>query len=181
MESSDSGHSSDDSSGSDDPERTSALPNSLLHINDAYATDPDSVFDGTPQKKFDEEDGQSDDSEFHTPAQRSKPRRLPSVSPKTWREDVVAESESDLFERDSLFDSPPKPPSSKRGFRCPRQLWSLVKEWSLDQYDKEIIYEEIKAIMEQSLEDAGSKIFARPNSNSIAGWRPKQVSILYFF
>ena len=29
--------------------------------------------------------------------------------------------------------------------------------------------------MEQSLIDAGSKVFIRPNSNAIAGWRSKQV------
>ncbi len=106
MASSDSGHSSDDSGGSDDPDRSSAVPNYPLQNDHAYATGPDSACDGTPQKKFDDEDGQSDESEFHTPAQRSKRRRLPSVSPKKRREDVVAKSESDSFERDSLFDSP---------------------------------------------------------------------------
>jgi hypothetical protein len=64
MESSYSSHASDDSSSSDDPERTSALPNSLLQINDAYATGPDSVFDGTPQKIF---SGDSDTRGFALP------------------------------------------------------------------------------------------------------------------
>jgi hypothetical protein len=122
-----------------------------------------------------EEDGQSDDSQFHTPAQRSKRRRLLSVSPKKKREDIVAESESDSFERDSLFDSPP---SRKRCFRRPRKPWSLVREWSLMQYDKEVIYEQIKAIVELSLDDAGSKNIARLNPSSIARWRRKQQSIL---
>jgi hypothetical protein len=54
--------------------------------------------------------------------------------------------------------------------------WSLVREWSLGDYDREDVYEEIKTIMAQSLNDAGSKIFIKPNANSIAGWRPKQVS-----
>ncbi len=55
--------------------------------------------------------------------------------------------------------------------------WSLVKEWSLVDYDREVVYEEIKTIMAQSLNDAGgSKIYIKPNANSIAGWRPKQVS-----
>ncbi len=106
MASSDSGHSSDDSSGSDDPNRSRAVPNSLLQNDHAYATGPDSAFNGTQQKKIDEEDGQSDDSEFHTPAQRSKRMRLPSLGPKKRREDFVAKSESDSFERNSLFDSP---------------------------------------------------------------------------
>ncbi len=52
--------------------------------------------------------------------------------------------------------------------------WSLVKEWSLDEYDREVAYLpiEIKTIMTQSLDEAGSKIFIKPNANSIAGWRP---------
>ncbi len=104
--SSDSGHYSDDSSGSDEPDRSSAVPNYLSQLDDNYATDADSVLDGTPQKQFHEEDWQSDGSEFHTPAQPSKPRRLPSVSPKKRKEDVAAESESDSFWRDSLFGSP---------------------------------------------------------------------------
>jgi hypothetical protein len=79
MESCYSGHSSDDSSGSDDPDRPSGVPHSQSRREDVYATDLDSVVDGTPQKQFDEEDGQSNDSAHHTPAQPSKPRRLPSV------------------------------------------------------------------------------------------------------
>ncbi len=91
-------------------------------INYAYATVPDSAFDGTPEKQFDEEDGQSNDSQFHTPAPLSKRRRLPSpsVSPKKRSEDVVAKSDSDSFERDSLFYSPA---SRKRGCQCPRKPW----------------------------------------------------------
>jgi hypothetical protein len=55
--------------------------------------------------------------------------------------------------------------------------WSLVKEWPLDEYDREGAYEEIKTIMTQALDEAGSNIFIKPNANSIAGWRrPKQVS-----
>ncbi len=79
------------------------MPNSLLQNDDAYATDQDSDLDGTPQKKNDDEDGQSDWSEFRTHAQQSKRLCLPSVSPKKRREDVVAESEPDSFERDSLM------------------------------------------------------------------------------
>jgi hypothetical protein len=83
------------------------------------------------------------------------------------------DSDSDGVERDSLFDSPS---TCKRGFKRLRQPWSLVKEWPLDEYDREVAYEEIKTIMSQSLDEAGSKIFIKPNANFIAGWRPKQVS-----
>jgi hypothetical protein len=116
---------------------------------------------------------------LHTPAQPSKRLRLPSVSPVSpvkRRQVAVSESDSDGIERDSLFDSTP---TRKRGFKRPRQPWSLVKEWNLGQYDREVAYEEIKTIMGHSLGEAGLKSFIRPNANSIAGWRVKQVS--YFF
>ena len=86
------------------------------------------------------------------------------------------QSDSDGVECDSLFDSPS---IRKRCFKRPRQAWSLVKEWSLDEYDREVAYEEIKTIPTQSLDEAGSKTFIKPNANSIAGWRPKQVSYAF--
>jgi hypothetical protein len=149
------------------------VPNSLLQLQCAYASDSDSAVPATPEKQFNEQDGHLDGSDFHTPAQPSKRRRLSSVSPVQKRQVDVQDVDSDGFDCDSLFD----PPSSrKRGFKRPRMPWSLVKEWSLVDYDCEVVYEEIKTIMEQSLNDAGSKIYIKPNANSIAGWRPKQVS-----
>ena len=71
-----------------------------------------------------------------------------------------------------MFDSPP---SRKGGFRRPRKPWALVKEWSLVEYDRAVVYEEIKAIMEQSLDDVCPKGFVKPNPNSIAGFCQKQV------
>ena len=65
MARSDSEHSSDESSGSDDPGQSSAMPNSQSQFDYPHATDADSAFYGTPQKKFEEEDGQSNDSIFH--------------------------------------------------------------------------------------------------------------------
>ncbi len=81
MHSSDSEQSSDDSGAGDEPHQSSAVPNSLLQLQDDYASGSDDVVPCTPDKQFEEEDGQSDGSEFHTPAQQSKRRRLPSVSP----------------------------------------------------------------------------------------------------
>ncbi len=78
------------------------------------------------------------------------------------REVVVVESESDSYARDSLFDSTH---SRKRGFRRPRKPWALVKEW-LQGYAREVVYEEIKAILELSLEDAGPKVFVKFNPNA---------------
>ena len=176
MHSSDSEQSSDDSGAGVDPHQSSAVPNSLLQLQDDYASGSESVIACTPEKEFGEEDGLSDGSEYHTPAQPSKRRRLPSVSPtrgKGLPPVPSQDSDSDGVERDSLFDSPS---NRKRCFKRPRQPWSLVKEWPLDEYDREVAYEEIKTIMQQSLDEAGSKIFIKPNANSIAGWRPKQVS-----
>jgi hypothetical protein len=82
------------------------------------------------------------------------------------------DSDADSVDRDSFFESPP---FCKRDFRRLRKPWALVKEWSLAEYDKAVVYEEIKAIMEQSLDDAGPKVFVKPNPNSIAGFRQKQA------
>ncbi len=182
MHGSDSEALSDDSGAGDDPHQYSAEPNSLLRLQGDYASGSDSVVLATPEKSDEEQDGRSprsDSSYYHTPAQRPQPskrRCLPTTSPTTRRGIPSAparESESDGFESDSLFDSPS---TRKRGFKRPRQPWSLVKEWSLDEYDREVAYEEIKTILTQSLDEAGSKTFIKPNANSIAGWRPKQVS-----
>ncbi len=80
------------------------------------------------------------------------------------------ESDSDGFERDDLFETPT---GRKRGFKRPLQAWSLVKDWSLSEYDREVVYEEIKASMEQSLDDAGSKPIAKPASRftPLLKWR----------
>ena len=41
------------------------MPNSQSQLDFPYATDADSAFDGTLQKKFEEEDGQFNDSISH--------------------------------------------------------------------------------------------------------------------
>ncbi len=81
MHSSESEQSSDDSGAGDDPHRYRAVPNSLLQLQHAYASGSDSVVPATHEKEFDEQDGQSDCSVLHSPAQPSKHLLLPSVSP----------------------------------------------------------------------------------------------------
>ena len=105
MHSSESEHSSDDSGAGDDPHRSSAVPNSLLQLQCAYASDSDSVVPATPEKQFEEEDGQSDGSDFHTPAQPSKRRRLSSVSPVQKRQVDVQDVDSDGFDTNHFFFS----------------------------------------------------------------------------
>ena len=165
---------SSDDSGSGDAHQSSTVPNSLQQLQGDYGSSSDSVVAGTPEKLNEGQDRQSDGSEYHSPEQLSKRRRLPmrkGIPPVR-----APQSDSDGFECDSLFDSPS---ICKRGFKRPRQAWSLVKEWSLDEYDREVAYEEIKTILAQSLDEAGSKTFIKPNANSIAGWRTKQVSYAF--
>ena len=178
MHSSDSEHISDDAGSGDDPRQSSAASLSLKDIEDLYSSGSESRVAATPEKKFGESDGQSDCSDLHTPAQASKRRRLPSLSPVKKKKVVVPESDSDGFERDSLFD---ESPTRKRGFKRPRLPWSLVKEWNLEEYGVEVAYAEIETILAQSLDEAGSKTYIKPNSNAIAGWRAKQVRYVVHF
>ncbi len=172
MHSTDSEHFSDDAGSGDDPHPSNATNKSLKEIEDLYSSGSESRVAATPEKQFDEADGQSDCSELHTPAQASKRRRLPSLSPVKSKKVVVHDSESDGMDRDSLFD---ETPTRKRGFKRPRLPWSLVKEWNLEEYDRKVAYAEIETILAHSLDEAGSKTYIKPNANAIAGWRAKQV------
>jgi hypothetical protein len=160
-------HSGDDSGSGDDPHQSSAMPNGLLQLDSDYAAGSVSGVPVIPEISFDEEEGQSDDSDLHD--QTQKRRRLPT---KRMNPVLSNDSDSDGFVGDSLVGSSL---SHKRGFKRPRLTWCPVKEWDLHECEKEFAYEEIRTIMEQSLIDAGSKVFIKPNSNAIAGWRPKQV------
>ena len=137
MHTSDFEPSSDDSGSGDEPHQSSAVPNSLQQLQGDYRSSSDSVVAATPEKLNEGQDSQSDGSEYHSPAQPSKRRRLPAYNP-TMRKGIppvqAPQSDSDGVECDSLFDS-----SSirKRGFKRPRQAWSLVKEWSLAEYDRD--------------------------------------------
>ena len=58
MQSSDSGQSSEYSGAGDDPHQFSAVPNSLLQLQDDYASGSDEFVPVTPEKSVEEEDGQ---------------------------------------------------------------------------------------------------------------------------
>jgi hypothetical protein len=134
MDSSDFEQSSDDSGSADDPRQSGSVPNSFAQLRDDYESGSESVVACTPEKKFEEHDGLSD-SDLRTPAQPPKRQRLAAVSPVKMRQFPGSDFDSDGVECDSLFDSIP---SRKRGFKRPRQPWSLVKQWKLDQYDREV-------------------------------------------
>ena len=83
MHGSDSEPLSDDSGAGDDPLQSSAVPNSLLQLQGDYASGSDSVVLATPEKSDEMQERRSDSSDYHTPAQPSKRRRLPTPSPTT--------------------------------------------------------------------------------------------------
>ncbi len=173
---------SDDSGCADDPRQSVSVPNSLSQLQHAYDSGSESVVACTPEKKFDDLDGLSDCSDLHMPAQPCKRRHLPSPSPVKRRHVAGSESDSEGVDRDSLFDFTP---THKRGFKRPRQAWSLVKEWKLEEYDREVEYEEIARNPRRALlllvhlridADAMSNfVFLRPRS--LSGWKLR-VSIL---
>ena len=118
--------SSDDSGAGDDPHQSSAVPNSLLQLQGDYASGLDSVVPATPEKSYEEQDGQSDGSEYHTPAQPFKRRRLPTYSPTMSKRILpvpAQKSDSDGVECDSLFESPS---ICKRGFNFQAPAAALV-------------------------------------------------------
>ena len=172
MPSSDSERSADDACAGDDPRQSSTMLKSALHHDSDFAAGSGSGIPATPEISFEAEEGQSDDSDL--PAKSQKRRRLPT---KRLNPVPTNDSDSDGVVRDSLLGSPH---SYKRGFKRPRLPWCPVQQWDLHECDQEFAYEEIRAIMEQSLIDAGSKVFIKPNSNSIAGWRSKQVMNIFF-
>ena len=132
--------------------------------------------DGAREKKIGEEDGHSDGSDFQMPARPSMCRHRFLVSTNNRRGIVVPASDSDSdcdsVEHYSLCASLDL---SMRGIRRPRRTWALVKEWPLTEYDEEVVYQPIKAIMQQSFDDAGPIDFVKPKPNSIAGFRQKQL------
>jgi hypothetical protein len=105
MNSGDAEHSDDDAGSSVDPHTSNATNKSWKEIEDLYSSHSESRVPATPEKEFEEADGQSDGSDLHTPAQSSKPRRLPSLSPVKRRHSIAPDSDSDGLDCDSLFES----------------------------------------------------------------------------
>jgi hypothetical protein len=126
------------SSASVDPDQSGSVANSLTQLQHDDETGSDSEVACAPEKKqFVEQDGLSECSDLHTPAQPSKRRRLPSVTPSETRRVADSVMDSDGMDRDDIFDSTP---TRKRGFKRPRKPGSLVWEWNLDHFDREVAY-----------------------------------------
>ena len=64
MHASDLEPSSDDSGSGDDAHLSSAVPNSLLQLQGDYVSGSDSVVPATPEKSYEDQDCQSDGSEY---------------------------------------------------------------------------------------------------------------------
>ena len=81
MQASESERSDEDSDAGNDPRQSSTVLKSSLHHESDYAAGSGSGVPATPERSFEEEEGQLDGSEHHSPAQPFKHRCLPTCSP----------------------------------------------------------------------------------------------------
>ena len=109
-----------DSGASSQSRNSMTVPKSPSHVSDSNATEADSIDEQS-------DGGLSDDSDQHTPAQKSKRRSSPASS--LALDDVIGPygSDSILSERDDIF----VPKRYKRGFKRPRIQWELVSSSSM--------------------------------------------------
>ena len=99
----------------------------------------------------------SNDSSSHTPAQKSKRRRMLSISPCRSPSPLPMEAELEPFGYDSLSDSTPR---RRTGFTRPRINWTNVASWSLSANTEEDVLEEIARIMAASMAKVMQKVVA---------------------
>jgi len=115
----------------------------------------------------------SNDSSSHTPAQKSKRRRMVSISPCRSPSPLPMEAELEPFGYDSLSDSTPR---RRTGFTRPRINWTNVASWSLSANTEEDVLEEIARIMAASMADAKVEVTLKYNQKAISHFRLKTVS-----
>jgi hypothetical protein len=89
------------------------VPKTPQDDSDSNATEAESIDRSGDEQS---EDGRSNDSDQHKPAQKSKRRCSPAASSAHDDDDGPSDSESILSERDDLFG----PKRYKRGFKRPR-------------------------------------------------------------
>ena len=138
---------------------------------DSNATEAESI---ERSRNEESDDGRSDDSDQHTPAQKSKRRFSPAPSSALHDDDGPSESESILSDRDDLFGTK----RYKRGFKRPRLVWELVSSWSKDHVSPDDIQGEIARIMAKSMHDAKLEVTPKYNSRAISDFRLKTVRAL---
>ena len=162
----------DSDSGSSIQSRNSeAVPKTPQDDSDSNATEAESI-DRSGNEQSD--DGRSDDSDQHTPAQKSKRRCSPAAS--SAHDDDVGPSDSEriLSDRDGLSG----PKRYKRGFKRPRIQWELVSSWNKDHVAADDYEGEIARIMAKSMHDAKLEVTPRYNSRAISDFRLKTVRAL---
>ncbi len=138
---------------------------------DSNATEAESI---ERSRNEESDDGRSDDSDQHTPVQKSKRRCSPAASSALHDDVGPSDSESILSERDDLFE----PKRYKRGFKRPRLEWELVSSWSKDHVTPDDIEGEIARIMAKSMHDAKLEVTPKYNSRAISDFRLKTVRAL---
>jgi len=161
----------DSDSGSSSQSRNSmTVPKSPQHVSDSNATEADSIDEQS-------DGGLSDDSDQHTPAQKSKRRSSPASSLALDDDIGPYGSDSILSERDDLFVPKRR---CKRGFKRPRIQWELVSSWNKDHVAADDYQGEIARIMAKSMHDAKLEVTPRYNSRAISDFRFKTVRALLF-
>ena len=84
-----------------------------------------------------------------------------------------SDSESDISDRDELYDETTR----KRGFKRPRIQWDLVSSWSKTHVALDDIEGEIARIMAKSLYDAKTNVTPKYNARAISDFRFKTVRL----
>jgi len=163
-----------DSGSSIQSSNSEAVPKTPRDDSDSNATEAESI-DRSGDEQSD--DGRSDDSDQHTPAQKSKRRCSPAASSALDDDIGPYGSDSILSERDDLFVPKPR---YKRGFKRPRIQWELVSSWNKDHVAADDYQGEIARIMAKSMHDAKLEVTPRYNSRAISDFRFKTVRALLF-
>ena len=157
----------DSDSGSSIQSRNSeTVPKTPRDDSDSNATEAESIDKSRDEQIY---DGQSDDSDQHTPAQKSKRRCSPAASSADDDDVGPSDSESILSERDELFG----PKRYKRGFKRPRLQWELVSSWNKDHVEPDAYQGEIARIMAKSMHGAKLEVTPRYNPRAISDFRFK--------
>jgi hypothetical protein len=160
-----------DSGSSSQSRNSETAPKSPQHDSDSNATEAESIDRSGDEQR---NDGRSDDSDQHTPAQKSKRRCSPAASSALDEDVGPSDSESILSERDELFGTK----RYKCGFKRPRLVRELVSSWSKDHVSPDDIEGEIARIMAKSMHDAKVEVTPKYNARAISDFRLKTVRAL---
>ena len=159
-----------DSGSSIQSRNSETVPKTPQDDSDCTATEEESNREPSEEQIF---DWQSDDSDQHTPAQKTKRRCNPAAS--SADDDVAGPSDQESFlsERDELYGSK----RYKRCFKRPSLQWELVSSWNTDHVAQADYEGEIARIMAKSMHDARLEVTPRYNARAISDFRFKTVRV----